>query len=245
MMGLKMSEKSDDKLINAFINPLAFLEVDEPWATHLNKTTNPENILEYMCTPGVNSKVEGFVERYKEISREKTRLFAAPVEDRILEKLVWPLRHSKACYMTGNYLGTIALGGMVSEMVAILLYELSEFQINNRKMTSSDEKALWGSSFEKLGQDKRVKILHVYNIIDDETKANFDLIRTTRKKYLHLWSQDHDSLPKDAVRTFNSAAAVVVKAIGQDIREGKIYLNPPLIKYLERKGVYTPDEDND
>jgi len=240
-----MSEKSDDKLVNVYINPLAFHEVDEPWAAHLNVTTTPKKILEYMCTPGVNSKVEGFVERYKEISQEKTRLSAAPVEDRILEKLVWPLRHSKACYMTGNYLGTIALCGMVSEMVAILLYELSEFQINNRKMTSSDEKALWGSSFEKLGQEKRVKILHVYNIIDDETKANFDLIRTTRKKYLHLWSQDHDFLPKDAVRTFNSAAAVVVKAIGQDIREGKLYLNPTLIKYLERKGVYTPDEDND
>jgi len=71
MMGLKMSEKSDDKLVNAFINPLAFIEVDEPWATHLDKTTIPENILEYMCTPGVNSKGEGFVERYKEISREK------------------------------------------------------------------------------------------------------------------------------------------------------------------------------
>ena len=240
-----MSEKSDDKLIKAFINPLAFLEVDEPWATQLNKMTTPVNILEYMCTPGVNSKVEGFVERYKDISRDKTRLFAASVEDRILEKLVWPLRHSKACYMTGNYLGTIALCGMVSEMVAILLYELSELQINNRKMTSSDKKTLWGSSFEKLGQDKRVKILHVYNIIDDEIKANFDLIRTTRNKYLHLWSQDHDSLPKDAVRTFNSAAAVVIKAIRQDIREGKIYLNPSLIKYLERKGEYTQDEDND
>jgi len=244
-MGLKMSEKSDDKLIEAFINPLAFLKVDEPWATHLNDTATPENILKYMCTPGVDSKVQGFVERYKEVSREKTRLFAAPVENRILEKLVWPLRHSKACYMAGNWLGTIALCGMVSEMVAVLLYELSEIKINNRKMTLSDEKALWGSSFEKLGQDKRVKILHVYNIIDDETKAHFDLIRTTRKKYLHLWSQDHDSLPKDAVQLFNSAAAVVVKAIGQDIREGKIYLNPTLIKYLERKGVYTPDEDND
>ncbi len=45
MMGSKMSEKSDDKLITAFINPLAFLEVDEPWATHLNDTATPENIL--------------------------------------------------------------------------------------------------------------------------------------------------------------------------------------------------------
>ena len=240
-----MSEKRDDQLINAFINPLAFLEVDEPWATHLKDTATPGNILKYMCTPGVDSNVQGFVDRYKEVSREKTRLFAAPVEDRILEKLVWPLRHSKACYMAGNWLGTIALCGMVSEMVAILLYELSEIKINDRKMTLSDEKALWGSSFEKLGQDKRVKILHVYNIIDDETKTHFDLIRTTRKKYLHLWSQDHDSLPRDAVQLFNSAAAVVVKAIGQDIREGKIYLNPTLITYLERKGVYTPDEDND
>lgn len=240
-----MSKKNDDKLVNAFINPLAFHEIDEPWATDLNKSITLENVLEYLCTPGVNSEVEGFIERYKEISREKSRLFAAPVENRILEKLVWPLRHSKASYMTGNYLGTIALCGVVSEMVAILLYELSEFQISNRRLTSSDEKALWGSSFEKLGQEKRVEILHVCNIIDDETKGNFDLIRAMGKKYLHVWPQDSDTIPKDAVRTFNSAVTLVVKAMGQDIREGKIFLNPTLIKYLERKGNYTSDEDTD
>ena len=87
--------------------------------------------------------------------------------------------------------------------------------------------------------------MQILGIIENETKTNFDLIRTTRKKYLHLWSQDHDTLPDDAMRTFNAAAAIVVKAIGQDIREGKIYLNPALIKYLQRKGVYTPDEDNE
>lgn len=238
-------ENNDDKLIKAFINPLAFLEVDEPSAIHLKNELTLESILKYMCTPGLKTGAEDFFARYKEISQEKTRLFAAPAEKRILEKLVWPLRHAKACYMAGNYLGTIALCGMVAEMVAILLYEISEFKINNRKMEPSDENALFGSPFEKLSQDRRVRILRAYNIIDDVIKDNFDSIRTIRKKYLHLWLHDYESLPKDAVRVFDAAIDLVVKAIGQDIREGKIYLNPAMVKYLERKGIYIPKEEGD
>ena len=72
--------------------------------------------------------MKSLIKRYKEISKEKVRFFAAPAEERILNKLVWPLRNAKASYMVGNYLGTIALCGMVSEMVAILLFDISDFK---------------------------------------------------------------------------------------------------------------------
>src|SRR5437868_5851009 len=42
------------------------------------------------------------VARYREIPREKPRLFAAPLVPGMLDKLVWPLRHAKAGYVTGN-----------------------------------------------------------------------------------------------------------------------------------------------
>ena len=85
--------------------------------------------------------------------------------------------------------------------------------------------------------------LNTYNIIDEETKNDFDLIRNTRRKYLHLWSQDHNSLPSDARAVYNSAVFLVVKAIGQEIRDGKLLINPALVKYLARTGAYEPSED--
>ena len=235
---------TDEKTIEIFINPLQLLDVDEPWASITDHKPTLESIVEFICTPSIGSDLESLVSRYNEISKEKPRLFAAPAEQRLLDKLIWPLRHAKAGYMVGNYLGTIALCGMVAEMVAILLYEISNFSLNNKPMTEQDQINVFGRKFEKLGQDRRVQVLHAYGVIDDQLKKAFDLIRTTRNKYLHLWSQDHDQLPSDAIATYNAAILIAVSAIGQNIRDGKLILNPSLVKYLAQKGLYKDKDEN-
>jgi len=71
----------------------------------------------------------------------------------------------------------------------------------------------------------------------EDIKQAFEVIRTTRRKYLHLWSQDHTTLPADAVAVYHAAVSIVVRAIGQDFEAGKIRLNPALVEYLEKSGV--------
>jgi restriction system protein len=166
------------------------------------------------------------VARYQQISVEETRFFAAPAEDRILEKLVWPLRHAKSSYTLGNFLGTISLCGMVAEMVAMLLFDITEPTLNNRPMENRDREALFGRSFEKLDPYRRVEVLRAYGAIDDQTKEAFELIRATRRRYLHLWSQDHDRLADDAVSVFKAAVRLVVRAVGQDIQKGDLVALP-------------------
>jgi hypothetical protein len=231
-----------DYTFTAWINPLQFLEVDEPWASLKSKELNLEDVINFLCTPGLDSGLDSIVARYKEISKEQNRIFAAPAEERILEKLIWPLRHAKAGYMTGNYLGTISLCGMVAEMVAILFFEMSSFHINNRAMEVQDQAALFGSSFEKLSQERRVKVLRAFDMIDSQIEAAFDVIRTTRRKYLHLWSQDHEKLPNDAVVMYDKAVYIVSRVIGQNVIEGKIQLNPALVQYLRKQGMYEINE---
>ncbi len=104
-------------------------------------------------------------------------------------------------------------------------------------MSEQNQSSVFGHTFEKLGQDRRVQILYAYGIIDDKLKNAFDKIRTKRKRYLHIWSQDHDHLPADAIETYNAAILIVVSAIGQDLKEGKILLNPNLVRYLDQKGI--------
>src|SRR5205809_2771391 len=128
---------------NAWINPLALLEVDQPWAFSEKTPASPEAILSFLCPPGTPADSASLVERYKRISTEPVRLFAAPAEPRILEKLVWPLRHAKASYVVGNNLAVVALCGMVSEMVALLLWQLAEARLNGRHMTTAEERALF------------------------------------------------------------------------------------------------------
>jgi hypothetical protein len=224
----------------ACINPLAFLEVDEPWVNPEETPPTAETIISFLCPPGTPTDAASLVERYKQISSEALRLFAAPAEPRILEKLVWPLRHAKASYIVGNNLAVVALCGMVSEMVAVLLWQLTEANLNARAMTPEDEVALFGRSFENLGQERRVRVLAAYGIVSPEVVKMFETIRLIRRKYLHLWSQDHERLPEDAVACFHAAVGLVVKSIGQDFKRGAMILNPRLVKYLERQGVYEP-----
>jgi hypothetical protein len=196
---------TDERMITCQLNPLAFLEADEPWASSSQDKPTLESVLRFLCPVDEVLDIEKLLARYREISTEPVRLFLAPAEQRILDKLIWPLRNAKASFMVGNYLGTISLAGMVAEMVAILLWETTDSQINGRPMTKIDEELLFGRGFEKLGQERRVSVLSAYGIIGDKTRSNFDKIRQIRRRYLHLWSQDHDQLTTDGIQSFHAA----------------------------------------
>ena len=111
-------------------------------------------------------------------------------------------------------------------------------------MTVDDETALFGSSFERLGQERRVRVLASYGIVNADVVKMFDTVRLTRRRYLHLWSQDHEQLPMDAVACFHAGIGLVVAAIGQDVKDGAIVLNPRLVKYLQQQGMYEPPKES-
>lgn len=230
-----------DKLIKGMLNPLAFTEVDDHWAPTPIKVSS-DAILEYMC-PTTSHDENNLVDRYKEISIENPRLNMVPAEERILEKLIYPLRHAKASHVVGNDLGTISLCGMVAEMVAILYFDISNIMINGKKLDEEKQKLMFSCGFEKLGQDRRVKILKSFNIISQEIADKFDKIRIIRKRYLHLWSQDHGRLSVDAIEAFKATASIVAEVIGQDFTEdGRFKLNPQIIEYLKKTGVFEPED---
>jgi len=185
----------------------------------------------------VSAETDEIIHRYGQITSKSPNIVAAPSDQKILQKLVWPLRYAKAAYIFGNYLSTIAMCGLVAEMVSILLFEISDSKINNRRMGIKEQNALFGSSFENLGQQRRVDVLFAYKIIDEATKSQFDMVRTKRRRYLHLWSEEHEQLANDAVAVYDATVRLVVKVVGQDFRDGKLLLNPALVTYLRRAGV--------
>jgi len=74
---------SEGRIFKAYINPLQFLEIDEPWASRLDKKLTIEDVLKFSCPPDIKSDLDTIVSRYREISNEQDRLFAPPAEDRI------------------------------------------------------------------------------------------------------------------------------------------------------------------
>ena len=232
---------NDFEHLKVYVNPLAFIPAMAAGDGARSEPT-PESILNFLCSPGVDSDIAALLHRCQEISVEPEPLIAAPDDERILDKLVWPLRYAKGSYILGNYLGTISLCGMVAEMLAVLIFEMAEPEINGARMTEAAQRNLFGNSFEKLGQERRISVLHTYGLVDDALKASFDRIRTTRRQYLHLWSKDYDKLSVDAVACYREALRIVVFVLGQTIRDGKLVLNAKLIRYLRVQGVLEAPE---
>ena len=175
---MEPNEKDQAKTFAVHINPLAFHNIDE----------DPEALLKNMCPPGADTSLETIKVRYKEITEAETeKLLYAPAEEpRILDRMIWPLRYAKTCYIIGNYTGTIALCGIVAEMVAILTFEMSEIKLNNQPMSAGVQNKIFSKTFEKLGQYRRIKVLEGFECIGEELKQQFETIRLKRNKYLHF-----------------------------------------------------------
>ncbi len=229
--------------MSGFINPLTFIAVNALGSSEHNPALDGTSILKDLTYPDYLPKdLMPLHHRYVEITAEEITqspkgLFIAPDDTGLLGKVVWPLRQAKALYVLGNYIGTIALCGMVAEMTTILLFELN----HSTKLSVAD--------FERQGQKNRVRFLSGKKImverndiqdkkvIDDGLKTHLDKIRNLRKKYLHYFSQNDDSLPKDSRRIYKETVAAVVAVVGQEIKDGRLVVKPGFSDYLRRKGV--------
>ncbi|MGE3425039.1 MAG: hypothetical protein AB7N24_23570 [Dehalococcoidia bacterium] len=228
-----------------WINPLKCPEIDLlprlPDAKAPGATPAADRLLDYLQAPEADRSCAAFVARYEEIAAVADPLPIVPAEPTILEKLVWPLRHAKGSYALANYLGCIALCGMVGEMVAILLWDICKVSLQGHPMTDAEQRAMFSSTFEKLGQARRTEVLHALKLVDDGTKTAFDELRGIRSRYLHLLSQPHAQVATDARRAYDNALKVVAVVLGQTFHQGAVALRPELMAYLVEKGIVKPE----
>lgn len=225
-----------DKLsVQGFIRPLSWLEVDAIAPGETPRLPTLEGLLLFLsATRGID--LEKFVEAYRQVSQQDqlTPLFIVPNEPRLIERLVQPLRDAKASYVLGNYLGTIALAGMIGEMVALLL---NEIRVHEKNLAPEEI-----NRFEKLRQQERVAQLRLHGAIEDQHVTAFSRIRETRRRYLHAFTQSHQSIRLDAGNAFHAAQALVTLTVYDGFLEGGLRMNPAFARYLERRGVVNREQ---
>ncbi len=216
----------------AWINPLQWIAAD---LSGQNSGESPDelSLLRFLANPSEEHSLEMAIRRYAAINDSMERVFVAPNHQAFLQKLVWPLRSAKSSYLVGNFISTIAQCGMVVEMVALLWHDISTFTINGSPMNPLAASQLFGSSFENLGQERRVKVLRAFDIIDEEQRSHFDQVRVIRRRYLHFFSQSHDSIEIDALKAFHSSVLLVATLMGITFQEGRVGLRPALMRYVE------------
>jgi hypothetical protein len=225
---------SNDRLLEGYINPLAFHEVEEPWTTlHPDKPVKCDDVLQYLVDPRSDCSVDAIVSRYLEISKENgNRIVAAPKG--VLEMLIWPLRYAKGSYALANYLGSLALCGTACEMGAIFIYEAYvAFLAHEGRYLNRKSKYAKPQSFVGAKQFERVLFLLDLKLITPAVKDDFDIVRLARNRHLHLQPALRETIAQDAARAFLAAIRAIKHVLGFDIRDGKIVLRPEVYAWLD------------
>jgi hypothetical protein len=219
-------------VVPTFLGPLTIRGISD----HLHDDPlNADEVLAFMGTPGTPHDVQTIWKRYLDLSPEPVPLHMAPHEASILRNLIWPLRQAKASYVVGNYLGCIALCGLVAEKMTLLRYKLYPPRLNDAPFTEADECRI---TFENLKQSRRIAILEGFGAATLDLTANLRKVADLRNKRLHQWSSIEESaMPGEAREAFVACVAVVVRGLGLKLADGRLSMDPALFGYLQRSGA--------
>ena len=217
-----------------YLNPLKLF----PWepefqAPNLPENPDPEDVLNFLCPLDVPSDMSALRQRYIEVSEKDRDVFLTLEEAELKENLFGPLRQAKTNYVIGNYVGSIALCGIVAEKVAILIHKISVLDANKRK------------DFEEALQSKRVKYLKNEQLIEKQSVKDFGDIRASRKSVLHYWNAPEERISKQAVQAYACATRLVIAIMDVQIVNGNVELNAKLRKYLEDRGEIVVKKDDE
>ena len=224
--------------VHVWLNPMTFFELDT-WDGKEEHLPGDARFLDFLCAHDAPHDKATLARRYRDVTRKEPRfgLSAPPAESGILSKLVFPLHQAKASYVAGDFLGCIALCGLVAEMITILAYEVYAPGVLGRPLREDEQRAAWNNrTFEELYQSQRIRALSEQNMIGSVEKEALELIAEKRKWYLHYFSKSHDKLSGDALLCYERAFKLAVAVLGQDLRDGRFAFRPEMIEYLRRTG---------
>lgn len=200
-----------------------------------------QSFFEFITRPNRHFKAEQLVECYREITavERRTPLRAVLSSDpRIEHRLIFPLKNAKVAFMTGNYLGTIALCGLISEMISMLLFELNEPELDPASVRAAFAAIKAQRSFERLYQSQRLRVLKALKLVTPRQVKWFATVAEIRRRNLHFFRPDGGS-KLEALKVYEAAVGLVYTVTREKGKRGKLASNPLLVEMLRRQGRTT------
>ena len=216
-----------ENLMRVQLNTLKILEWEPGYPTYSDENPSPELLLQRLCALGVPSDMPAFRKRYVEVSEYDRHLSFAIDEPTIRENLYGPLCQAKMNYILGNYVSSIALCGIVAEMIAILIYVLKKPSRTKLK------------GFERKRQHERIDILRRTKLIDQQSENDFNTIKGRRNSLLHCWKTPDKPIDRNAVQVYAATARLAYDTFFvKEFRDGKATLRSGWMEYLEERGAF-------
>jgi hypothetical protein len=227
--------------VPVWVNPFTLIfEHDEP-------TRHPDILLGRLCAfQGLpETSIRGIASLHAEVEKLASEPPIVPHDNgEISAKIVTPLRGAKVTLILGHFVATVALCGVACEMLAVFLLQNLDLRIGTKRIGQERQKALFGSTFKRLQQDRRIRLLHALGVIDEQSRESFDRVRDMRNKYIHLNFNDNKDAKIDAINAYVSSVSLLNRLISAMFRRGKMEMNPVLFAHLKKQGVVVEGEDS-
>ncbi len=228
-----------------FIQPVEWIDAQMAMAGRKSGPPTYRSAVEYLCTPCQGHKPEDLLRRYEEISANTTRICHAPGKGEILQSIFWPLRHARSAYVLADYLATIALCGVVCEVLTLLLFEMRPVTIGGKRMSKSRERRIFGKKVRDLSQSRRIDLLQGLGAIGADAARSFGRVRELRNKHIHDYLSSHEEAQQDAVEVYRLTNSLIVEALGCGFTTGAFTYSPDLFNLLLREGVLKESDFED
>jgi hypothetical protein len=193
-------------------------------------------LLESFFELPINALSHEILRRYVEVSSAYFHMPIVPHTEKIFERLLKPLKSAKRNYSLGDYIATVSTCGIVGEMLTILIWKINEIKLNNKPLSKNMEKVIFGHSFEeRLSQDRRLKILKTFGLINERQYQELDSIRGIRNRYLHSWEEKILNEKKDAFNSLKYSFGIFrdITGIGIGDEPGTVKVDPKLLKLFQ------------
>jgi hypothetical protein len=227
--------------VPVWVNPFTLIfEHDEP-------TRNPDVLLSRLCAfQGLpEASIGGIASLHEEVGKLASEPPIVPHDSgEVSAKIVVPLQGAKVTLVLGHFLATVALCGVACEMLAVLLLQSLDLRIGGKLIGEERQKALFGSTFKRLHQDRRIRLLHALDVIDEQSREAFDRVRDMRNKYIHLNFDDNKDAKVDAMDAYVSSVGLLNRLILATFTRGKMEMSPVLFAHLRKRGVVEESEDS-
>lgn len=225
---------TEPRQIAVALNGLRWLQAEEVMRQLINQGPDHENLLRFLHAPFSQPVIEDFVQRYRALTGHDATLFAAPVHERISRGIMQPLHNAKAAFVLGHFASCIGLCGVTVEMLAIFRFEIAGVRCGDQPLDEDRQRALWGSTFERLNQGVRTTALSALGLIDQPTLDLFKRVTGIRNKYMHFLSRDAVHEEADAIQVYKATAEVTARILGIGLNGSTLTLHPDVVQFLEK-----------
>jgi len=184
----------------------------------------------------INSEM---LERYNKMSSNELNITFTLAEPEIIEqRIVTPLVAAKRNACTGDFLASIALSGLVGEMLTVLVWEINSDTRRSKDGALLEDKSILITNFDKIQQSLRVNIIEAFGYINLEEAKIFRDLSSLRNQVLHRWTDSYskDEIEKIAINVFSCATLLVKKIIQLELADSSsVKINPKVLNYISSK----------